>query len=588
MVSSRRDQPGKVIALSPYRARLGRGRRLRRADALLEAPDLEAAVRALPGDELYYVLHEIGLAEGAELLASATPEQLQTVLDFALWERDQLAPGPLAEWLKAMAAAPYERIGEWFAGLDSELAGLILRRGAEIYDTTQEGPPEEPEGTFFPTPDGFFVLDVRGGAVGDDGTDPAQALIHLVGSLYRADKDAARKMLVGARSELDSELEEAAYRWRQARMADLGFADYYEALEVYRELDPASVRVGDAEAARPALRTVVDARATPEATALRVPTALAERLSDADGSPFSRAAQKLSAGDEVEELRFQLVALTNRVLAADRVAPGDDEAVAAVLDRLVATLDLAIERLAQGEDERGAAALRAVPLVRLFRLGTSLIGKVKRLALTLRRAGPLGPRGVKLAEADDAVVLEAVTRLRPMFPRILDDPPAAGERPFGSLADLARAVAAVEQAAAAQALLRGLGVTPEGLQPGGPLLEGTGVDEAGLDLGLLARTALVRRLLAARQPQSIDDPSPPPFGPLAAADVRAFEALLQPAKGGPPKLPTTLKRNAAAFLAAAAPAALAAAAASVAERWIAGLAPLEPVLVRAPAKPPRG
>ena len=56
---------------------------------------------------------------------------------------------------------------------------------------------------------------------------------------------------MGARAESDAELEEMAYRWRQARMADLGFADYYEALEVYRELDPASVQLGDAAAPAP-------------------------------------------------------------------------------------------------------------------------------------------------------------------------------------------------------------------------------------------------------------------------------------------------------------------------------------------------
>jgi hypothetical protein len=585
MVSSRRNHPSNVIALSPYRARLGRGRRLRRADALLDAPDLQVAVRALPGDELYYVLHEIGLQEGGPILASATAEQIQVVLDFALWERDQLGTAPLAEWVSAMALAPYERIGEWFAGLDTELAALILRRGAAIYDVNQEGPPEEPEGTFYPTPDGLFVLDVRAGAVTQDGADPARALIQLVDGLYRADRSFMRRLLVGARSELDSELEEAAYRWRQARMADLGFADYYEALEVYRELDPASVRIGGTEANRAPLRTVVDARTASEGTALRVPTALAERLSDAEGSPFSRAAQKLAAGDEVEELRFELVALTNRVLTADRVAPGDDEAVATVLDRLVATLDIAIERLAQGDDARGALALRTIPLVRLYRLGVSLCGKVKRLAVTLRRSGPLGPRGFELAEADDAAVLEAVTQLRPMFPRILDEPPVSGERPFESLADLARAGAAVEGAAAAQALVRGLGVTPEDLGPGGTIVEGTTVDEASLDLGLLARTALVRRLLDARKAPAIAF-TPPPFQPLEASDVRAFETLLGGSKAGPPKLPVTIEKKATAILAAAVPAALAGAAASVAERWIAGLAPLEPVLVRSPAEAP--
>src|SRR6516165_9958369 len=124
MVTSRERRPADVIALSPFRAELGRGRRLRRADALYDAPELGPAVRALPGDELYYVLHEVGLREGAELLAEATAEQLQVVLDFAIWERDRIDDEALTEWLEAMAGAPVERIGEWLTGIDSEILGL--------------------------------------------------------------------------------------------------------------------------------------------------------------------------------------------------------------------------------------------------------------------------------------------------------------------------------------------------------------------------------------------------------------------------------------------------------------------------------
>jgi len=579
MGTPRPPRPNNVVALSQYRARLGRGRKLRRADALLEAPNLEAAVRALPGDELYYVLHEIGLAEGADILASATSEQLAVMLDFAIWERDQINPAEYGEWLTAIASAPFERIGRWMKGIDSELLGLILRRGAAIYDLTQGEPPEEPEGTFYPTPDGFFVLDVRVTPVVDDGPDPARALIALVDAMYRTDNEFARRIIVGAIGELDAELEESAYRWRQARMADLGFADYYEALEVYRELDPATVRIGDGPARA---RTVVDARG--DGASLRVPTALAERLGDTDGSAFSRAAQKLTAGDELDDLRFALVALTNRVLAADRIAPGDDEAVSAVLDRLLATLDLATERLAQGDDERGAAALRTIPLARLFRLGVSLCGKVKRLALTLRREGPFGAQGFNLAETDDATVLESVSRLRPMFPRLLDDPPSAGERPFRHLVDLARAASAIEQAAAAQAMVRGLGVTPEDVAPGGPALAGTGVDAAGLDLGTLARTALVARLLEGGETKRAAQPAR--FRPLTAEQVKAFEAMLTTprSKEKAPKLPVALEKNARAILTAAGPQPLAAAAEAVAARWLATLAPLDPVLVSAPSK----
>ena len=195
------------------------------------------------------MLHEVGLRDGGDLLACATAEQLQVVLDFALWEHDQLDPDNLADWLEAIAAAPTEAIGAWIAGLDTELVGLILRRTTRIYDLSQEEPPDEAEGTLYPTPDRLFVLDVlpipASASAGPDETgDRAAVVIRIVDMLYRADMNLARRILIGARAESDAELEEMAYRWRQARMADLGFADYYEALEVYRELDPASVQIG--------------------------------------------------------------------------------------------------------------------------------------------------------------------------------------------------------------------------------------------------------------------------------------------------------------------------------------------------------
>ena len=249
MGTSRPPRPNNVVALSHYRARLGRGRRLRRADALLEAPDLEAAVRALPGDELYYVLHEIGLAEGADLLAAATAEQLAVMLDFALWERDQVNPAALGEWLEAIAAAPFERIGRWITGIDSELARPHpAARGAHLRSLAGGGAGRA--GGDLLSDAGRVLRARRARQRRRRGRPrPGQALIRIVDALYRTDHEFARRMIVGAIGELDAELEESAYRWRQARMADLGFADYYEALEVYRELDPASVHIGDAPGA---------------------------------------------------------------------------------------------------------------------------------------------------------------------------------------------------------------------------------------------------------------------------------------------------------------------------------------------------
>lgn len=482
-----RDKGGEIVELSRFRAELGRGRRVRRADLLLDARDPAAAIRALPGDEFYYVLHEMGFPDALEVLRNGSPEQVQTALDFALWDRDVLAPAEVEEWLGALVEVPPAVLGRWCQRLDVELLALLLRRRTRVYDLSQEEPPDDPEGSLWTTPDRLFAIEL----LGDEGQQRITG--RLLDGLYRFDHNWMRRVLVGLGSELDAELEELAFRWRSGRMADLGFADYFEALEVYREVDPATVRLGDQPV--PRVRPLIDDADDEEGDRrayLRVPTALAERL--ASGSPFAQAVAGIGDKDELANLQAALVTLSNHVLAADRVRPGDDGETAAVLSRMTATLDVAIEFLARGRSEDAVRAVRTVPLTRLFQLGVSLVGKVRRLALTLRKGTPfarLGP-AVDLFEPDDRVVLDAVTRLRPLFPRLLDDPPAAGDRPFASLADIARATGAVERAGAALSLLFALGVRPEDLEKPKTLGD---LDPAAIDAALLGRTLLARRWL---------------------------------------------------------------------------------------------
>jgi hypothetical protein len=545
---------GRVVALRRYRAQLDRGRRSRRADALFAAADPVGAIRALPPDEFYYVLHELGFPEALDIMVHGTAEQVQGALDLALWDRDQISRERADEWLAAMAEAPYETVASWARGLDIELLSLLVRQRARIYDLSLEDPPDEPEGSLLDTPDRLFTLEL----LGDEQT--RQATQQLVENLYRADQSMMRRFLVGMRSELDSELEETALRWRSGRMADMGFVDFCEALEVYRELDPASVHLepGPVGSTRPLDEAAAD-------SPLRLPVVMADRLASA--TPFARAVAGLTSEKEAADLHFALVALCNRVLSADRVSPGDDPQVAGVLARVAATLDLAVEFLSRGDDAAGVAAVRRVSLTKLFRLGVSLVGKLHRLARSLVHTGPfaaLGP-AVDLWEPEDAEVLAALTRLRPLFPRLLDQPPGAGERPFASLNDLAAATAALERAAAAISLVVGLGVRPEHISP--ERLGGIGVaDPAILDTGLLARTILVHRLLG-RPPRPIE--------PLPAEAISLFKDKFNNIQ----QHIETMAKSAAIILQSAAPGArFTPATEPVATRWLRGLAPLGPVL----------
>ena len=561
---SKPESKDNLVALSRYRARLARGQRARRADELFNAPDPQAAIRALPPDEFYYVIHELGFPEAMEVFVHGTAEQIQTVLDFSVWDRDRIALEKSDEWLAALVEAPPETLGKWAQGIDVELLALLLRKRARIYDVSLEEAPDNPEGVLWDSPDRLFTLEFIG--------EPEQVRVtqHLVDSLYRYSPVMMRRLLVGMRAEDDAELEETAYRWRSGRMADLGFVDFYEALVAYQELDPTSVRIeaGPAPSLRPCGEPIDDVH-------LRLPLVVTERLSGK--TPFARAVGGLQTREETADLHFALVALCNRVLAADRIAPSDEEGIRSALERLSATLDIAVEFLARGDGDRETAAVRTVPLLKLHRLGVSLIGKLRRLATALVGKNPfavLRP-AVDIFEPEDGEILASLSRTRPVFPKALDTPPAPGERPFAGLADIASATLAVGRAAAAVEMVTGLGIRPQQLLP--EALEamakaaGTGgaiasIDPASLDAGVLARTVLVARLLSGQ-------PAPLAVLPIVSVDKfkQNFNSSAQLSERAKVQAGNILRQS---ILSST----LDGPGREVAARWIASLCPLGPVL----------
>jgi hypothetical protein len=451
-----------VIPLSRFRVELARPSARKRVDALLETKDPAAAVAALAVPDFYFLVKDLGFDDGRELVALATPEQIRGCVDLECWERDRVVAAAALPWLGALADVSPEKLAEAIGGLDPELAALVVARHAIVYDLSLgEPPPEEEERPIYTTPDGFFSLVLTGER------DEEQRIVHqVVDYLYRADAVLARHLLMSARSELESELEESSYRWRAGRMADLGYVDFYEALEVYRPLEAGEVKIGEGSA---------EGGKTPEPDEGRMgnlPVPVAQHLS---GRGFlARALERITDAAEIDRLQRALVLLVNRVLSAARVSPGDVEAVQVGTEHATATLALGLELVAAGSLEHAVPALASISLTRLHRIGYTTTVKLARVAARLApRARAAGP------PTDD--VLAGLLGRRPFVARALEG--GEGLRPFESIADVRRVADHLGELTARIALAEALGAE---------LVGDAGPDRPALDDH--ARTGLVRLL----------------------------------------------------------------------------------------------
>ncbi len=487
----------KILPLERFRTALASPRAEKRMDALISGTDAEAKVQALAVTDLYHLITEVGLGDSVELLSLCTGEQIQGCIDMEIWDRDLPSLDAFMPWLAALQENGFEFFGKVWVAMDAELTALTLARLCIIYDKSLgEEVPDDEGRDVFETPDTFFQIVITA-----EDEVQRKLLYSIIADLYRYDLTEARMTLQAARAEPKAHLEEMSYRWRSGRMADLGYVDFYEALEVFRPIDPASVVIGEGTAEHET-GARIDSQ-LPIASELPTPM-----LAPLIGRSFlARALEALENNTEVEAMQGALLYLVNRVLSAGSLSPGNPEALELATLHATATVALGLEHVSAGNDMQAVDALRSISLTRLHRLGYSLCLRLSRFARMI------APRAA-CANADTQLVLEAVLAKRPFFPLCLDEAGSTQMRPIESRADLAAIADALKALALRVAIADALGVDL------GVLAEHP---EPRPNLDDFARTALLRAAMGQKATAS----------PLGAVDLTAFRDRL----GGTPLSP---------------------------------------------------
>jgi len=300
--------------------------------------------------------------------------------------------------------------------------------------------------------------------------------------LYRYDSDTYRRLMESLLGELESDIEETAYRFRNARLADYGFPDVEQAMEIYQFVNPGTL-LGEVEPLKAALPDISDKTH---------PTFYL--MAQGDGPFFSTVLSRITDPLVQDRLREELAGLCNKAMVAELIDLFDVGEMEWVVRKVFHYLNLGLQGLS-GEDEgRAVQILRSVSLQKVFQAGVGSALLLRRKAETLLK-GPWfkGDRNnLRFLDSIDQERVEGVLKRKPGISRngVVDD--------FRNLQDLKEIEDTLDRIDVVVTTLREkLSMTPERVKEQG----WAGTDaEGGKDVSLSTffLTALANRILNGR------------------------------------------------------------------------------------------
>ena len=381
-------------------------------------------VRALPDEEIYQTVKEIGPEDAYPLLSVLSPPQVQLFFDLEWWGGDKFLPERAWNWVEWMDQANDIHLINWFMSEEFEQKVMFLQAFVKVYKRDEMTDQYEKVGDKAPwSPDGVYDLFFT-----EEETVPLLKRVFL--QLYSENGPLFRALMEGVIWYPITPTVERAWQWRLSRTAEKGLADFEEAQSVYSRLEVKSI----SEA--PPAPSEFEAEPGRRTLAPRYP------LNAADPDSFlGQCFVRLKDHPRSDAIGWELVILANKVLVADRLDLGSLEARRTTLRKVLGYINIGLELGAQGEPALGEKLLSRTWMQSLFQVGYAAVMQLKwDMEQLLREQGPL------VRQVLNPVLQDHLAAMIDRFPRIgvhtvtqdLEENPEIQWRHLESVVDLER------------------------------------------------------------------------------------------------------------------------------------------------------
>ena len=314
-------------------------------------------VQALPEDEIYWTIKEIGADDALPIISRLSFDQMQYSIDIDCWTKDLIDMTGVTHWLRMLLRCREENVLEWVTRTDERFLNFAFKKLFNVFRLSDDLDQTEAS-DLLPswTIDGLYYFQFAD----DEARQIAIPFLHL---LYKTDSSYFYYLMENTKWVSAVELEEDALRMRQRRMAEQGFPELDEAWPVYQYLS-------DEELQSILNKKQHEAHAAP-ASPSQLPR-LRYRFTQSKQHFFVHAVLLRIADRQIaERVQSEIISLTNKIMIADCTAARETGDKERAFGKVLGYINISIELLSKQDMDTAVRLMEDVPIHFLFRTGYS-------------------------------------------------------------------------------------------------------------------------------------------------------------------------------------------------------------------------
>lgn len=332
-------------------------------EAVAEHPYPVTLVQSLADEDLYFLVHHIGPDDALPVMAMASNEQWEYLLDMEGWEQDHIQPHQMTQWLARLLKADPDRFTHWIANHKQEETALYLFRNIQLHIREYEQDPAEIGDNYFTEDQTYYIrLHPYPREHKKKQEERDRFIKDLLNRLSIYDHPYYRDLLLASSNLIPAEAEEELFRQRNVRLAEKGLLPFDEAIAVYKPLKAADLVHRSSKTDRFDGR-IVDT----------YPFPIAPETPGEEDNLFARTLAQIHDTPTLEKLQAEFAGLCNQVISADQRRIRDKQALDGIVRKVSGYISIGLEKIeadATEEDPYGNAnRIQRHLLSDLFRVG---------------------------------------------------------------------------------------------------------------------------------------------------------------------------------------------------------------------------